>query len=200
MNYVKLKIELQDTDICRTIVVPDSWTMEKLSRGIQNLFGWMDEHLWAFTEKDGAEIALPTEKDVFFEALTERKTVSAKKRKVGDCFPVRGSKLDYEYDFGDGWTCRITRMADPKVGEVACVKTSGGMAIEDIGGSWYLMNFLGLLREYDKNPKSKLCREDWFLDRLDWCGAKDPAVRKSLLDEPTAEDLTLRLRKATGVK
>lgn len=46
--------------------------------------------------------------------------------------------MEYDYDFGDGWTHVITRMADPKTPGRRCVKTEGPDGIEDCGGPWGL--------------------------------------------------------------
>lgn len=198
MKYVKLKIQLLYTDISRTIVVPDSWTLEMLHYAIQAAFGWEDCHLWAFSAGRDDEIVPQGElrknhSDVFCSCRRR----AANRVKVCDCFPEKGAKLDYEYDFGDSWTHRITRMADPKVDEVACVKTTGVMGIEDIGGSGGLMNFIYDLREYDANPKRK--PDDGFMEMLEWMECEDEEERKRVLMEPTAEQVTQLIRDALGL-
>ena len=126
MSYVTLKISLHRSDFSRTIVVPDDWTMEKLSDAIRAVFDWDDDtHLWKFETKDGTEIGLP---DMLYDdgaAIVRHQVKSARRARVRDCFPVKGEKLDYIYDFGDWWEHHIRRMSDPKVGEIACVKATG---------------------------------------------------------------------------
>lgn len=126
MNYVTLKIVLHRSDFSRTIVVPDEWTMEKLSDAIQVVFDWDDDtHLWKFETADGIEIGLP---DMLYDdsnAVVRHQVKSARRARIRDCFPAKGARLDYIYDFGDWWEHHIRRMADSKVEEIACVKATG---------------------------------------------------------------------------
>lgn len=195
MQYVTLKIQLVDTDISRTIVVPDGWTMEKLSAAIQAAFGWQDCHLWVFNRDDGEEIGLPEMLDDDFRAVVRHEAKSARRAKIRDCFPAKGAKLEYEYDFGDSWAHRITRMADPKIAEVACVKTTGVMGIEDIGGVGGLMDFVAALRKYEANPTKP---KGWFKEVFDWVGCKDELTRKRILTPPEKEFITEKIRQAVG--
>ena len=89
MSYVTLKISLHRSDFSRTIVVPDDWTMEKLSDAIRAVFDWDDDtHLWKFETKDGTEIGLP---DMLYDdgaAIVRHQMKSARRARVRDCFPV----------------------------------------------------------------------------------------------------------------
>ena len=50
-GYMTLKVELMQTKIARTIVVPEHMTLEDLNDAIQAVMGWCDAHLWQFTDK-----------------------------------------------------------------------------------------------------------------------------------------------------
>ena len=62
-GYIKLKIELQETGIMRTIVVPQHMTLTDLHYAVQAVMGWEDAHLWHFMDKrrDGIIYELPHE-------------------------------------------------------------------------------------------------------------------------------------------
>ena len=194
MNFVTLKIQLLRTDISRTIVVPEDWSIEKLSTAIQAAFGWEGFHLWSFQDETGQEIGLPDMLADDFSAVVARKPKSARRAKVRDYFPKKGAKLDYEYDFGDGWLHRVTRMVDSKISEVACVKTTGVMGIEDIGGPGRLNALLKALREFEANPEKEL--EEWLKEVFDWAGCDNAENRHAILEEPAPVRITELIRNA----
>ena len=142
-GYMTLKVELAATKIVRTIVVPEHMTLEDLHDAIQAVMGWEDAHLWHFTDRrrDGVIYELPHEDDGF-PSFSKRLTIDASKMTLRKVLPNRGAKLYYEYDFGDSWNHVITRQADPKTPEIACVKSNGPDGIEDFGGQWRLAAFI----------------------------------------------------------
>ena len=76
-GYIKLKIELQETGIMRTIVVPQHMTLTDLHYAVQAVMGWEDAHLWHFMDKrrDGIIYELPHEDD--FNPFSKRLTIDA---------------------------------------------------------------------------------------------------------------------------
>lgn len=186
-GFMTLKIELPPTEIVRTIVVPESMTLEDLNDAIQCVMGWEDAHLWAFQDgRRGPIYELPYEDN--YKMSGGPPTYDASKVDLRQVFPKRGSKLTYEYDFGDSWDHTVTRMADPKVAEIACVKSTGPDGIEDIGGQYALAAFIEVLRE---NPKD----EEWA-ETLEWSGFDDPKRRKAYLAGESAEAKTAKLKEA----
>lgn len=126
-NMVKLKIELKDIGAKRVVAVPGGTTLESLHDVIQALFGWEDCHLWMFSNNKGKNTWKPADPDyAIFEDLDPASF------SVNDLFQKVGDHAEYEYDFGDSWRHRITRMTDPKPGvEYGCVKTEGPDGEED---------------------------------------------------------------------
>ena len=59
------------------------------------------------------------------DAIVRHQVKSARRARIRDYFHAKGAKLDYIYDFGDWWEHHIRRMADSKVGEVACLRATG---------------------------------------------------------------------------
>ena len=126
-KMIKLKIELKDIGAKRVVVVPWDVTLESLHDVIQALFGWGDCHLWMFSNNRGKNVWQPPSDDSdLYDALDPSEfSVEDMLQKVGD-------HAEYEYDFGDSWRHRITRMADPKPGgKYGCVKSEGPDGEED---------------------------------------------------------------------
>ena len=188
-GYMTLKIELVQTKITRTIVVPEHMTLEDLNDAIQAVMGWYDAHLWQFSDKrrDGVIYELPHEDDGF-PPFSKRLTVDASKVSLRSVLPNRGAKLYYEYDFGDSWDHVITRQADPKTPEIACVKSQGPDGIEDFGGQWRLAAFIETMQT---NPD---CEE--FAEIREWAGLRTAESLKRYLDGETVARKTKKLRAA----
>jgi len=126
-NMVKLKIELRDIGAKRVVVVPGGTTLESLHDVIQALLGWEDCHLWMFSNNKGKNTWKPAAPDCAFVEDLDPATYS-----VTDLLRKVGDHAEYEYDFGDSWRHRITRMTDPKPGvEYGCVKSEGPDGVED---------------------------------------------------------------------
>lgn len=184
-GYMTLKITLPPTEIARTIVVPECMTMTDLNDAIQRVMGWEHDHLWAFRDgRDGPTYEIPHEDD--FASFYKRLTFDADETTIGKAFPKRGAKLTYEYDFGDGWEHVVTRMADPKTAEIACVKSEGPDGIEDFGGQYRLADFIEAMR---KDPKD----EEW-VEAMEWAGFDDQECLKEYLAGESAEEKTAKLR------
>lgn len=187
--YVTLKVTLEGTDISRTIVVPASMNLHTLHFVLQELFGWLGGHLWDFEVSRNERYGIPGD---WQGGWGDDEIKDCGKFTIGTVLPVRGSRMFYVYDMGDGWTHKITRMADPKVSETCVTKTSGLMGIDDIGGPWGLNGFVEQLKAYDADPKAKV--DEDFKDLLEWSGFEDDEARKEYLTAPTLEELTAVLR------
>lgn len=126
-KMIKLKIELRDIGAKRVAVVPRDITLGSLHDVIQSLFGWEDCHLWMFSNGKGGNVWQPPSNDSDLYDELDPDDFS-----VEDMLPRVGDHAEYEYDFGDSWRHRITRMADPKPGVgYGCVKTEGPDGEED---------------------------------------------------------------------
>ena len=188
-GYMTLKIELFQTKIARTIVVPEHMTLEDLNDAIQAVMGWCDAHLWQFTDKrrDGVIYELPHEDDRF-PSFSKRLTVDASEVTLRNVLPSRGAKLYYEYDFGDSWHHVITRQTDPKTPEITCVKSQGPDGIEDFGGQWRLAAFIETMRT---DPD---CEE--YAEVRKWADLDTAESLKKYLDGETVAQKTEKLRAA----
>lgn len=185
-----LKIELPPTGVMRTIVVPSHMTLVDLHDAIQAVLNWEGMHLWSFSDgRDGPIYEVPSRDDDAFAGFGGRRIrLDASKVSLARAFPARGAKLTYEYDFGDNWDHRVTRMADPKTGEIACTKSAGPDGLEDYGGPWRFAAFIDAIKADPNDARWRESREE-----VDISDEKTAAM---WLAGPSLEDLTARLRDA----
>ena len=189
-GFMTLKVELPPTGIVRTISVPECMTLEDLHEAIQAVMGWGHEHLWHFVTggRDGVIYEVPH--DDGFAAFGRRLKMDATKTTLRKVFPKRGAKLTYEYDFGDSWDHVITRLADPKESEIACLKSEGPDGLEDFGGQWHFAESLKVLRENPDSGKDDEC------EIAGWVGLDTPADVERYLAGESAEVKTQKLKEA----
>ena len=189
-GFMTLKVELPPTGIVRMISVPECMTLEDLHEAIQAVMGWEHEHLWNFITggRDGVIYEVPHGDD--FAAFGRRLKMDATKTTLRKVFPKRGAKLTYEYDFGDSWDHVITRMADPKEPEIACLKSEGPDGLEDFGGQW---RFAEALKALGENPDSG---KDDECDIAGWVGLDTPEDVERYLAGESAEVKTQKLKEA----
>ena len=190
---VMLKMELKHTKIKRVLTLPGRLSLQDLHYIIQAMFGFENDHLWNFQDRDGNEyntccdpLGGPLDMD------TEDK-LEPSEYTIDYAMPEKGDALFYEYDYGDGWEISVTRMADPKTDEIACVETRGTNALDDIGGVSGLDGFTRALKKCklegtEDDPKDN---SGWPI--ADW-GYDDPEKRKKFLAGPTTDELTQILR------
>ena len=196
---LKLKLELRGTKIKRVITIPGNISLYDFYYIIQGLFGFEDDHLWNFRDRFGNEyntncnpLGEPLEGGWNVEDYLEPDDYA-----LGDVFQRKGDVLRYSYDYGDSWEINITRMADPKDDEIACIETKGTNAMEDIGGIWGLAEFTEALEQYDREEKKgKPHRDvDW---RISEWGYDDEKTRREFLAGPSKEELTALLKDEVG--
>lgn len=142
-KIVQLKIETKHIrpNIWRKILVPSTISFNELHEIIMILFGFEGYHLFSFHE------------------LGESVDYSTIKISKGfECFKI----INYTYDFGDCWEFKITLEKtvekDNSLNYPCCIKSKGGMMLEDCGG------------EYG------------YKIITDWCRTKSKSSRRILID------------------
>lgn len=129
-----VRIELKDSDplIWRQVEVPTSITLKTLHAIIQATIGWFDDHLWEFTIAK-RRYGLPMDEDWGTEPR-----IDASKVRLREVLQPRKTKIDYIYDFGDGWEHRLTvtdvRAGDPSLSYPRYVGGERNGPPEDCGG------------------------------------------------------------------
>lgn len=138
-NYqLKIRLDFENFDIWRRVLIPSRCTFQRLHRVIQEIFGWFDYHLHEFRlvgEPDKYEVKLDTKtslKDVFEDTDT--------------CI--------YTYDFGDNWEHVITLekvMKDNNRFPIL-LERNGKRPPEDVGGEGGFEEYMRIISD-KKHPE-----------------------------------------------
>lgn len=164
-HVFQFKITLLDISppVWRTIQVPHTYSFWDLHVAIQDVMGWVDEHLHVFklrypgtTEK--VEIGIPD-----FKGFGGN-TLAGWEIPLAQFFTLLNRKAIYTYDFGDDWHHRITLQKilprEKNVIYPVCVSGRRACPPEDCGGPWGYQDFL----EAITNPKHEEHESmlEWF--------------------------------------
>ncbi|MBK6941554.1 MAG: plasmid pRiA4b ORF-3 family protein [Planctomycetes bacterium] len=181
-QVMRLEVVLRDSTprIWRHVDVPADVTLPDLHTVLQRAMGWQDSHLHMFVHEQtlytmeidqGFDPRSVPEDGVRLDALLNR---------VGD-------RLEYEYDFGDGWTHDVVVKSiaepDPEVTLPRAIAGERACPPEDIGGIGGYEVFLDALAD----PKH-VSHDDYVA----WIGSFDP-------DEFDLERINAKLAR-TGAK
>jgi len=165
-TIARLKITLDDVKptVTRRVEVPFDIRLERLHLTIQAAMGWTNSHLYEIRARGVGWSTPYPDRDGANDFL------DARKARLGDVFEDIGAKkLQYVYDFGDGWehTIEVERLADPEQGALypRLIEVSGRCPPEDVGGPWGYAEFLDAI----KDPKHERHAEftDWIGDDFD---------------------------------
>ncbi len=165
----KLKIALQDLPHkCeRTLLVPENCTMLQLHFIIQESFGWLNAHLFEFSDAKGRatmRVGIPDDFDDF--GGPEKMEAHEVLLKNSFLFENGAKPFWYNYDFGDDWWHKISflkltqKEIDAFTGIPYCMDAVGKCPPEDVGGPWGYANFLEVIKN-KKHPEHKELRE-WY--------------------------------------
>lgn len=165
----RFKIILKDTDptIWRRIETKDI-TLKELHELIQTAMGWTNSHLHQFTIRD-VRYACPRFMMGDFEG---NGAIDYSGIRIGDLVAKHGSrlKMDYEYDFGDGWQHEVVlekvMESEPGAKYPRCIDGARACPPEDVGGVYGFADYVKAIT----NPKHRQYRE-----LLEWGGPFDPA-------------------------
>lgn len=181
-SVYRLKITLRGIrpPIWRRIEVASNVGLHELSAILQAAMGWHGGHLHAF-ETGGVTYQLPSE----FDDFGRYRTIDERKAKLNKVLPGVGSKMVFEYDFGDGWTHDVLVEAiEPSASGMTyprCITGKRACPPDDCGGPWGYGNLLEILADPTNEEHA---------DTLEWCdGPIDP-------DAFDAADITLSMQHA----
>lgn len=123
-----------EPEIWRDLRVPAAITLSDLHKVIQRAFGWDNRHLHMFRSSNaaGEERRFASDDETVMELETEPAGVFT----LEDVFSTKGTGLDYEYDFGDGWLheISISGHAVAPAGQLSCLAGGNRGPVEDSGG------------------------------------------------------------------
>ena len=189
----EIKIELREVRpaVLRRVQVPGEMSLAGLHAVVQVVMGWTDSHLHEF-DVDGARYGLPDPDWDAGEVADEAKT--ALFRLVG-----QGDRMDYVYDFGDGWTHRLTveEVLAPELGVSypRCVSGRRACPPEDVGGPWGYDEFRVAMAD-PAHPEHEQYRE-WLGVPFD-PAAFDLAEVNAALAELAWRPLAVSTRRSAG--
>jgi hypothetical protein len=158
----ELTITLDETKpaIWRKVRLGDC-TLNVLHEIIQVAMGWENAHLHMF-EWGGIRFCPPSEDD-------DGEDNDETRVRLSDLANDGCKKLDYLYDFGDGWrhTIKIGRKLKPRPNDrfPVCLAGAGACPPEDCGGVWGYYELLEAIRD------SQHARHD---ELKEWVGEYDP--------------------------
>jgi hypothetical protein len=115
-----------DPVVWRRLRVPGDIRLDRFHQVLAAAMGWQDSHLHVF-ERGSDRYGFP---DPDLGIRDDREVA------LGELLAHAGDRLDYEYDFGDGWGHEITLEAveqGPNDG-VSCIEGAGRCPPEDVGG------------------------------------------------------------------
>jgi hypothetical protein len=171
-SALTLKLSLRGVSkppVWRRLLVPADMRLHRLHDVIQISIGWTDTHLHVFSTAAG-DYGVP---DPELGFRNERSGA------LGQFLEQPGDRIQYTYDFGDGWEHDIVLEKrldlDPEAQIPACLAGKGAGPPEDCGGPWGYAD----LKEALDDP-----RHDDYADMLDWLG-----LDSAESFDPTACDL-----------
>jgi len=149
--------------VWRKIAVPADFTFLRFHEVIQEAFGWENDHLFEFEDKEyesSIRISIPSEDDFDFGV----KAQDASKVKLSKIFSSDSPKFLYVYDFGDSWVHEITLEAitDDNQKRAVCLSGKGACPPEDCGG---IYGYEEMKKVFQTMPKSE--QADQYREWLD---------------------------------
>ena len=141
----QLKIALREVKppVWRRIVVRSETWLSDMPWILEQAVGWDSYHLHAF-DIDGVRYGVP-DPDWDLDFLDEYQF------RLGEVLPTVGSKMRYDYDFGDGWEhdVLVEAISLPQRGVKypVCIDGKRTCPPEDCGGPWGYANVLEALRD-----------------------------------------------------
>jgi len=149
---LKITLEESTPPVSRRVKVKSGISLDVLHEVIQYAMGWTDSHLHQFiVGKTYYGTPDPDFEDYGMEMLDEQDFTLLDL--ALDLAPKKGSKLKYEYDFGDGWMhiLKVEQVIpdEPGFSAAECLSGENACPPEDFGGVWGYAE----LQETLKNPK-----------------------------------------------
>jgi len=121
--------------IWRRFSVRSDITLAKLHDVLQFVMGWHDCHLHQFIDPGETRYA-PRNDDM--DPEWDADVIEERRIKLRDLMPRVGSRLTYEYDFGDDWVhgLKVVKIGppDPEVRYPRCLAGERACPPEDVGG------------------------------------------------------------------
>jgi predicted outer membrane protein len=155
-NYqIKILIKQSKPPIWRRVIVDSRISLDALHDIIQVSMGWLDNHRHQFTDATGMIYS-----DSYYELLsTNDKIIDEEKILINELLKKEKDGLNYEYDFGDGWSHKIIleKILPHKKNQLpaVCIKGKRACPPEDCGGINEYQDILQQLVSIDDQSTNK---------------------------------------------
>ena len=152
-----IRLEMEDFDVWRRIIVPANINFKKLHFILQDCFNWLSYHLYDFkifdNSEQGEQIAFISDDD---EAIDFEKENSDTYMGITplSAFLPKYKRVLYSYDYGDGWehTCELEKVIENySFNYPTCIDGSGDAPPDDVGGEGGFADFLDAIND-KSNP------------------------------------------------
>ncbi len=167
-EILQIKLTLLDVEpaVWRRVLVPESYSLNRLHDVIQAAMLWLDYHLHEFEIGDRRYADLQGEGD---DAFGER-LYSDRNLRLRDLVARGVDRFSYAYDFGDDWrmTVAIEKTVPAKTGVAYPMLVGGARAAppEDCGGPFGYMELIAALAD-EGHPDHEEMVEWWGDGGLD---------------------------------
>lgn len=141
----RLKVTLREVKppVWRRIEVPSSIKLSELAPVLEAAMGWLGGHLHSF-EIAGVRYETPDDDDFGFPIAEDERKV-----RLREVLPVVKSKMQWSYDFGDGWKHDVwVEAIEARRNDVVypvCIDGKRACPPEDCGGPWGYGDLLAAL-------------------------------------------------------
>jgi hypothetical protein len=167
-EIIQLKVSLLNSNpsIWREVQVNRDTTFFELHHIIQITMGWLNYHLYEFN-LEGYRISEVSE-DFRFAGFGSNEVINSRDIKLKDVITAQGDKINYEYDFGDGWQHQIIVESFVKCdrGEYpVCIGGEMRCPPEDCGGIFSFYEYLAILNNKKHPEHNDMVR--WFPKKYD---------------------------------
>lgn len=159
VHQLKIMLRGVKPPVWRRIEVASDLTLGKLSGVLEAAMGWYGGHLHAF-DADGTRYGTP-------DPEWDTGDLDENKHRLSAVLPSVGSKMRFDYDFGDGWEHSVLVEAinplDTEALYPRCLTGKRACPPEDCGGPWGYANLLEAIAD-PKHPDHEDLREWLPLD------------------------------------
>lgn len=162
---IKVLLEGSKPPIWRRLEVDSRMTLDALHVAIQSSMGWDDLHLHQFIDREDNIFRLQDEDDDFVGDIG-MSSIDECQILLVDLLKQEKDWIHYEYDFGDGWSHKITleKILPFKEQQPAAICAKGRRACppEDCGGIWQYHQLVELMANPQSDPEEYEDIKEWL--------------------------------------
>jgi len=154
--HLRIQIKgIKSPPVWREVVVPETFTFERLHKVIQAAFDWRNAHLYLFSKEGFVSspwIKVPDEADGEDDVIV----YDSRRTKIRD-YIFMWQRFYYIYDFGDDWQheVKMIRIIAGTAKQARLIDGKGACPPEDCGGAHGYEH----LKEVLKQPESEEVQE-----------------------------------------